>query len=692
MIAKGRTGTTVPPLFIFTNLASQKPKVKTIGRIAREMWYDLYGNAVAEEAVGDGFLNREAASLANLKTAQTMRTVNNVLGHFGGDKPKRGTEEFRRAKYDELCSVLDFVASLTNNHVESIALPIAVNKIRDYKLDESNYDLPPYTTEDTVSYIPSVLKQCAEGYARYLEEDERLFKKDNKNAYYMPRVSFGTLKPIIGRMIRYCMHYWHLNPWRTREQAYKESLEFLWNNWENKGTITKTIITNMLHSRVKDLMLRNIKSQGRVPAATDNTKTMFLNNEDAQALLRKYTKLLQVKCPIPTFDFLEDLRYYVSTLKKQEDKDKYKFIEDIVVNETLVYKERVAQHQAKLDRAAQKEAEQEKKKIANQEKQRQKIEESKRIFAEEEKKKEAAKTMANLERQAAAPPAEANSEGGDKEGQDQNNGAPAPPHEPGQSLEDMLADLPDVSEDPLAIFKLEYNSTTILEQRSCGSKRKASSPTQEDIDAPIVKSITNLIAFKVAVTYTKPGAYWVDAINFRFGNLYTAIVQFNTINSSLVQKSLKRASGDLKWYDRIVLAIMLHNGAKKKLGDKWYDEVGIAENFHEPNFLLDIQNTISLWSNPIIVSSNTLLKAFYNLWCCLDDIDDKTNKERQDLFWTSLDNTDVITKAVGNQVKEICCILSGIVQEMITLEGGGTWAKKKNAFDPFQTTTPVFDH
>ena len=137
---------------------------------------------------------------------------------------------------------------------------------------------------------------------------------------------------------------------------------------------------------------------------------------------------------------------------------------------------------------------------------------------------------------------------------------------------------------------------------------------------------------------------------------------------------------------------MLHNGVKKKLGDKWYDEVGIHENFHEPNFLSDIRNTKSLWSNPIIVSSYTLLKAFYNLWCSLDDINDKTNKERQDLFWTSLDNTDVITKEVGKQVREICWILSGVVQEMLTIEGGGTWVKKKNAFDPFQTTTPLFDH
>ena len=351
------------------------------------MWYDLYGKAVAEEAVGDDFLKREATSLSNLRTAQTMRTVNNVLGHFGGDKPKRGTPEFMRTKYDELTSVLDFAASLTNNSVESIALPIAVNKIRDYKLDESNYELPAYTTEDTVSYIPFVLKQCEEAYARYIAEEQRLFKKDNKHASYMGKVSFGTLKPIIGRMIRYCMHYWHLNPWLTRQQAHRQSLEFLWDNWENKGTVTKKIITNMLHCRVMDLMLLNIKTQVRVPAATDNTKTMFLNNEDAQALLKKYTKLLKVKCPDPTFDYLEDLRYYVSTLKKQEDKDKYIFLDGVVVNETLTYKDRIAQHKAKLDRATQKEAEQEKKKIANQEKQRRKLEESKLKFAEDEKKK-----------------------------------------------------------------------------------------------------------------------------------------------------------------------------------------------------------------------------------------------------------------------------------------------------------------
>ena len=659
------------------------------------MWYDFLNEQDEDEPDGDDFLSQEAAPVKELRKSVAARSINNVLCHFGGQKPRRGTTEYMDMKFKECTNLLHLAAVLTGNTVESVALPIDVKKIREYKLEDRRYELPAYNADDSATYIPILLGICEKAYLSWLDEDEKKFNEKKTNNGYMTRTSFATLKPTIAQMMRYCMKYWHLNPWLGRDKAYKQSLVVLRANWKNKGTPTKSVIDNLLKERTLALMLHKIKTLPRTKASSDATKEMFSNNEDAQAWLKKVTAALKVKCPHKTFDYLEDLQYYVSTLKETEEKEKFNFLANLVINETEAYKERVREHTAKVDKARTKEEELENKKKAQVEKTRLLLLENRKVEEADKKVKEF------LAAQASAGTSKGS--GGGNSGEETNDTTkpgdgvpPNPDNMAGTTTETptedgTMEDLPDVATDPMAIFKLEYGRETIVDQRPCGSKRKASLAAQEDAEAPIVKSITDLIGTKVAVTFTRPGTFWVNAIAFRLGHVGTTMFLLYANHKTLVQGCIKITAKKQPRLERVLLAVMLHEAVKKKTKDKWWEEVGVVDYFYEPNFRHDVKATDSLWSSTVIQSMYGVLRGFYTLWCCPEEHDGKSQRERKDLFLEFLDDSTCIAKEPAKMIREICVILSNITAELRAMEEGVARETKKIAIDPFRTSTPKFE-
>jgi hypothetical protein len=191
-------------------------------------------DVVADEDPGDGFLNMDLTGI-RYNTHAIKNAVNNVLMHFGGDKPKQRTKEHLQMQINEYLNMIPFAARLTKNEEHDTACPVDVETIRGYDLKGKDYELPPYHvgTNRGNTLHATFIGLCEQAYSTYQEQSEKQFNDEcGPSGTYMKTTNWKSkLEPPLAEITRYLIKFWHCHPFsalgekRTTRRGKQESID-----------------------------------------------------------------------------------------------------------------------------------------------------------------------------------------------------------------------------------------------------------------------------------------------------------------------------------------------------------------------------------------------------------------------------------------------------------------------------------
>lgn len=439
--------------------------------------------AVADEAEGMDFL-KQTKDTNRKFTKPDLVQLNNVLCQYGGDKPSPKTNKKAHAQYEVDCFTndLSFIAVLTKNDVESVALPIDVSTIRKYDLMAKDFKLPPYQVNDTSTLLSAFLKIVGEIYALFQSADEKDFttatKGDPSKGVYMPKTNYEKqLLPALGNIIRYNIKFWHLHPWLTRKDAHKKAMEYLRANYKKRGDITKMII-DLLNQRKLTILKAKVLELPTISNGKPNGELVFSENEGAQFIMEKYLKAHKYPIDKTQPDILFVMQAYINSKLSAEEKVVFseKF-QHIVPNETAVYLDK----KQKLEEKA---LAKEKKRLMEEAWAKQQLEKKQKLIQQNLAETARTTTASTVRR----------------------SNITASPEIEGAEGEGESADAVVDPTDKFAEFKLKIGEHTCVPQKEAVGKRRTEASINAGANRGITKAIVDFDGPKaVAVEYTFPG-------------------------------------------------------------------------------------------------------------------------------------------------------------------------------------------
>ena len=615
--------------------------IKINNAIYNMPWFDIYDHDVKDEAEGTDFLEMEAAR--NLTTHSARSKINNVLCHFGADKPKTNSPEWIVMKLHEFTITLEFAGELTGNAMCNVALPVDANTIRNYDLKSKDFYLPGYQVNDNSTLLPAFLDVIEDAYLTYVTNEKKTYES-NGEGEFMARTDFaGQIKPVLGEIVKFCVKFWFLHPWFDRKEAYESATDYLKKNFKKKNDCQR-LIGNILADRKGDILLQSVLGLDTVEL---EGKKVFAENESAQHMITKFLQHHGRKVPKDTPDVLEKLKEFVADLEHEDDKAKFAKFQDMVPRETEVYKDKKRRYTQKIENE-----------------QRKKMEKETAASIALEKKQKLLNDLNKNEATTVVDPAIAAAE---------------------EELEDeRMDDAEIVTTDVHAEFKMPYLSFDIVEQeRFEASGRRADKKQAGALNKPIGKTILALAGKKVTIKYTKPGSFWKMSINARVQNVVAAMNVFSLEQPEIIDSCNTANNNKItKKNGRVILSLMMHVSI---VNEKDLQGIGLPASFYEPNFLRDLANTKQLWLPPLMAGNLITLQALYELICLDEEINGYNSKDRADMLITEVSKKTAMPAEKGNQVVQIIQLIRKINDE---LESDNVGAAPL-PIDPFDTKSDI---
>jgi hypothetical protein len=625
----------------------------------------------APEAHGNDFLNTDLAGI-NYTTHGIKAAVNNVLQHFGSEKPKQRTEAHVQMQVSEFLNMIPFAAKLTKNLEQNVACPVDVDTIRNYDLKAKDYVLPPYVASGTNTLHATFIALCEESYNAYQEANEKQFKKECPNGRYMQTTSWKSkLEPPLAEITRFLIKYWHLHPHLNREQAVQKGTDYVCNNFKKKGDL-KRLIQDILEGKRRDGYKEDLLALETEAANYDGEEVkVFKENESAQTVIANYLISVDFKWDKKeTMDMVEPLHKYIDSLDEAKKPVFAKF-DGMVPKQTALYLDKVNKRAQKEEAAKQKAKVREEKEKENQLKKKQKLDDTKKKLQEKsDKQKEKEKDDAmDLD---------------DEE--EQQDGVVA--------QEGVMFDL-DALEGENPEHNLPVGVYNIINAVDAGGKRSSRKAKQDNVDqfAKITKVLESIESDgTVKVSYTRPGVVWQRAIAKRLTNISGALMSFAIDEPTLVQQCMPiddDVHDDKRKFDiksgRVILAVILHEATQS--GD--LKKIKLVSWFNEANFVRDLAHTQKLWLPAIFSSSDIAkLECFYDLILSRHDILGQSKKDRVQALDQWLSVVENISHEKGQQVNEIIQLLNALKMQ---LDDERVSNGQTKAVDPWNTKCRIYD-
>ena len=627
-------------------------------------WFEnsAFSHDIQPEADGSDFLHDYVIADSYFGHKKVQRQVNNVIGWHGATKPKKNTPAAREMKIKEWTEMITFASALTKNSDEVCALPVDVATIRGYKLEQKDFKLPPYQVDDNSTLLKPLVDMVENNYAKYCAVDEKDFKAKNPGGDYLPKTEFSKLKPLLGDVCRFCIKYWHLHPWLSRAEAYKDAIAHFRTNYSSKRTL-KILIDELLQQRTDVILKTQLFALETVhKEGSTSGELVFAENDEAQPFILRFLKHENWKMKKDSLDPLLDLQECIESFTDEEEKKEWKAkFEKLVPKETATYLEKKQKAEEKA----------------------QKLERAKAVAEAKEAEKLEKKRKALEENQAAAAAAAAAAGLADSA---TRTAATLPDAED----DDGVVDLDMAARDPFWEYKLTIKSGEIVSQVSAavsGTGRAAKIAKKQHALLPETGIKKTIMSFSgrsgCTVQYTEPGQQWYMGFTARYGNLVNAINSFGTANLNgrdIVESCVEKKDNTTitKGCGRVILAVFLHNSVKN---DKDLPKLGLHANFNETNFLIDLKNTKKCWLPALLAGSSLAIHGLYELVCSDEKHARKDKNQRVELLLEHIGQKDVMTTEKAKQVLEIILLLQAIIEEIAS----GTLGEKEMPVDPFDT-------
>jgi hypothetical protein len=82
--------------------------------------------------------------------------------------------------------------------------------------------------------MSAFLRILGNAYDDFVAKDRKEYERLGGKRY-MERTEYGKIRTELAAIQRFCIKYWHLNPWLTREEAYHGAFEVLRKRLKKKG-------------------------------------------------------------------------------------------------------------------------------------------------------------------------------------------------------------------------------------------------------------------------------------------------------------------------------------------------------------------------------------------------------------------------------------------------------------------------
>ena len=609
------------------------------------------GRTLTDEAGGQEFLNTDISTITFTHAVKT--TVNNVLGHFGGNKPSQRSEAHKDMLVGQLLNMIPFASKLTGNSEHCVACCVDADTIRNYDLKEKGYVLPPYHVGANRGNTlhTQLVNLVGESYAKMLKKDEADYRAANPNGRYMERTSWeNALEGMLGEITRYCIKYWHLHPHLSRLEACTNSVDHLIANFKRRGDC-KRMIDELILERQRDDLTDDVLALDTEEATYDEeVKTVFKENESAQTVITNFLKVHGWKWnQKEVLDVLEALKVFINEALEDEEKPRFHKFMAMVPKRTAAYKDKLAKQQKQKDAQEERKRKQEEKQEAEKQAKKKKVLE---LFGDPTE--EGASLLTG--------------------GEDAGSGTDVAK----QILED----------DEYAEYKFPIKEFSIVKLAAPkkGTRKSGRQEAREDF-AGIVKYLVRLTTDgKLTVTYQEPGVIWKKMIHARIGNVLSALTHFSSEHPTLVEECMPVSPGgqfDHK-QNRVVLAIMLQAAAQN---EQQLTKICLPPYFDEKTFGSDLVNTSTVWLSPIFTHAGDLFQCLYDLLHAATRMAGLKLEERRQHFIDFLKVPVHMTEAKSKQVLQICEMLDAI-REWLDFKTG--FENRNEVCDPFNTVNGLF--
>jgi hypothetical protein len=640
--------------------ANSSSNTMATGGAAVPMWYEddgLFAVDLEDEVSGQEFLNATPLDDTHFTSDPVKAQVNNVTACLGSKMVKdKKSEAARERILDGWTEMIPWCVAMTGLSEAACALPVDVDTIRSYRLENKDWKLPPYKITDNGVLMKHHIDIVGANYQRYCDLTKKEFKLQNPNGKYLPKTSFDVIKPLIGDICRYCIKYWHLHPWLSRENAYVNSIEHLRREYKWNNNL-KNIIDALLATRTDAIVKKQLFAlKTEEKPGTTTGELVFVENEDAALIISKFLKAEKWKLNKAHLDPVMDLKDCIEGITDATEKAEWKAkFDNVVPKETAAYLDKVNKAKEAEVRAQKKAEAKAAKESELQAKKRKALEES--IVAAPAGTRRASATSTATTVNAAASRAAA-----------------------------------ELSADPFWEYKLKINTWEIEPQGAGTAKsvRQAKRQAKELQAAGIQKRIISVIATRdgkgtVNVRYVQPGSEWCTVFSWRFNNVAHAINIFGA--SSAGQKIVdacidnKESVTITKFAARVVLATMMHTQLS---AEKDYPDVGLHATFNESTFMADLKNTKKLWCSSCMVGNIINVHGLYRLACTNEDMAGTVKDARIKLLLEFVEEKESAEKA--KQLQEIISILQNISAE---IDGDDDYGGKPIPIDPFDTQSQI---
>lgn len=482
----------------------------------------------------------------------------------------------------------------------------------------------------------------------------------------MPKCDFETvLKPAVGNIQRFCIKFWHLHPWLTREAVFDQAMETIKKKFKKRGDLVP--IMKALVKEKKDAILKHkvLDLATITKTGTSTNEIVFEDNQTAQMVMINFLKSRSVKVDKFVPDALECMMPYINALKPGPEKttfvDKFK---NIVPFENEAYLDKKRKRESALQAK-------ERKRLLKESEKQQQMDARKKIL-EETIKQSAEKATPEKETFAV------------EAGADELTTA---------RRDNRTGTTPTATEidvnDPYAEYKLKIIQTSIAAQDHEKGTTSRSSAMRLDRGAKlgIKKTILKLVSDEgvdgVHVQYTCPGRIWKKEMALRISCLGQVVQDMWFFDQDLVNQCMQGNDGEVTDdVARVMLATILHYSVSTP-GD--IEKLGVHANYYEKNFVHDLVNTKQLWL-PKIFDNIDLKKlhALYALVCDDTEMRGLAKSDRKQSLYNGMENWPT---EKSKMVKEIIELLGKLDDEMVGTDPIG---KKQKPMDPFDTESLIW--
>jgi hypothetical protein len=693
-------------------------------------WYDNCipeGEEVKEmNDMTDEFLDTMRESKEFMRRPKAIAKINNVLCYYGSS-PTPGSPMWLTAVLSNMKNVIEFSSELSGNDMISCALPVSGTTIRNFELKAPEYKLPSYKISKSGNLMSAFLRILGNAYDDFVAKDRKEYERLGGKRY-TERTEYGKIRTELAAIQRFCIKYWHLNPWLTREEAYHGAFEVLRKRLKKKDELHQ-ISEALRKERVKEklqndvLALKTKMRQGR---------EYFADHREAAPVIQEFLRYNKPSVEENTPNYLKELHDYIDEMEDGDDKEKMMRLKRVVSVRLLEQRRQAQEADGNRKRKApesvpttqevagqpirQRVRRSPEEQTVPQDELQQNHHNNERLYFVATREHMVGNTQPQQQNIQNTPQQnnagqKNNAQNVVSPGNDGGNDAPSVTSTISKEMETQQQNIQQQEQhstvEQTTAEEHEENDANVqhlTEEDSCANYTTytfASPRTRDQIEKearilhlpyerteiryhgeggqerPLKKVVGDMGDQCVSVCYYVPGSEWTNRIRYRLIYMMMATNALYHEYPEAWEKCMEGCSNVIKSETgRLLLATMIHEANENNPGD-----AGLHKNYDEDNFLQDVMETIELWMPKAIQYNIPSLCGFYKWTACNEMIGKMSQKDRVAALREIVTDSKLLGEEKGKMVLQIVNILNRN-EDMIRK---GKLGQTKNPCDPFQT-------